>query len=259
MTSACCCLQARAWLETSRSRTSFALRMLLQPPAQATVIWKKTCDEVAAGYCEALLRRLTLTIFGGSALGPRSSVSPSSKGILLGGPWIMAGREGRTRLRWRTRVVHRPAQLFSASSATSWESRWLESWSSVKAQKTLPRRFVKFHFITTLSVTMLFVPGHGGCQMAVFPDACHAIRPHGRCPPVQPRISFGYGLGAERAFLVWGSTTTFKHSELLASVPSARDAFTDLITWLGLITDPQEISGPDSCSKVLGYSRGRFW
>ena len=53
--------------------------------AQATVIWKKTCDEVAAGYCEALLRRLTLTIFGGSALGPRSSVSPSSKGILLGG------------------------------------------------------------------------------------------------------------------------------------------------------------------------------
>ena len=30
----------------------------------------------------------------------------------------------------------------------------------------------------------------------------------------------------------------FKHSELLASVPSARDSLTDLITWLGLTKDP---------------------
>ena len=51
----------------------------------------------------------------------------------------------------------------------------------------------------------------------------------------------------------------FKHSELLASVPSARDSFTDLITWLGLITDPKKSSGPDGCSEIVGYSRGRFW
>ena len=131
----------------------------------------------------------------------------------------MAGREGRTRLRRRmsgsTRVVQRPAQLFSASSATSWASRWLESWSSVKAQKTLPRRFVKFHCITTLSVTMLFVRGHGGCQMAVFPDACHAIRPQGRCPPVQPRISIGYGLGAESS-----GHSLFGVPRRLLSIPS---------------------------------------
>ena len=72
-------------LASSRESIQVVLKRNPPPPAQATVIWKKTCDEVAAGYCEALLRRLTLTIFGWSALGPRSSVSPSSKGILLGG------------------------------------------------------------------------------------------------------------------------------------------------------------------------------
>ena len=44
----------------------------------------------------------------------------------------------------------------------------------------------------------------------------------------------------------------FKHSELLASVPSARDAFTDLITWLGLITDPQKSQDPTAVVKFLG-------
>ena len=42
-----------------------------------------------------------------------------------------------------------------------------------------------------------------------------------------------------------------KHSKLLASVPSARDSFTDLITWLGLITDPKKAQGPTAFLKFL--------
>ena len=43
-----------------------------------------------------------------------------------------------------------------------------------------------------------------------------------------------------------------KHSELLASVPSARDSLTDLMTWLGLVTDPKKAQDPAAIVKFLG-------
>ena len=126
----------------------------------------------------------------------------------------MAGREGKTRLRRRmsgsTRVVQRPVQLFSASSATSWASRWLESWSSVKAQKTLPRRFVKFHCITTLSVTMLFVRGHQRLPNGSFSSClpCHSASRLLSFSSTAYQLWLRPWRGEFWAFLVWGSMTT---------------------------------------------------
>ena len=131
----------------------------------------------------------------------------------------MAGREGKTRLRRRmsgsTRVVQRPVQLFSASSATSWASRWLESWSSVKAQKTLPRRFVKFHCITRLSVTMWFARGHrwlaSGSSSRCSP--CHSASRRLFSSSTAYQHWSRPWRGEFWAFLAWGSTTT-------SSIPS---------------------------------------
>ena len=169
----------------------------------------------------------------------------------------MAGREGRTRQRRRmsgsTRVVQRPAQLFSAKFRYLLGKPMVGELEFRQGTEDLAKAFrqVPFHNDTLrYNVVCAWSPRlPNGSFSRCLP--CSASRPLS-----SSSTAYQHWLRPWRgefwAFLVWGSNDDFKHSELLASVPSARDAFTDLITWLGLITDPKKSQDPTAVVKFLG-------
>ena len=169
----------------------------------------------------------------------------------------MAGWEGKTRLRRRmsgsTRVVQRPVQLFSASSATSWASRWLQSWEFRQGTEDLAKAFrqVPLHNDSLrYNVVCAWSPEAAKWQFFQM-----LAMPFGLKAAVLQfnRVSALVTALARRVLGIpcLGFYDDFKHSELLASVPSARNAFTDLVAWLGL-TDPQKSQDPTLVVKFLG-------